>query len=151
MDSKTMKETVPLYNSRLAKIYIDYLHKYYPEIDVDLMLEEAGINDWELEDPSHWFTQEQQDRLHDTLVSHTDNENIARDAGRYAHSSEGLGAIRQYIIGLMNPTAIFMLIGKIYPLLSRAAVVRSFTSPASNCSTIPSSARICPPEDRFRN
>ena len=120
-----MKESTPLYNSRVAKIYIDYLHQYYPEIDVDLMLEKAGINDWELEDPSHWFTQEQQDRLHDTLVSHTGNENIARDAGRYASSSEGMGATRQYIIGLMNPTAIFMLIGKVYPMLSRAAEVRS--------------------------
>ncbi len=120
-----MKESAPLYNSRVAKIYIDYLQKYYPEIDVDLILKTAGINDWEVEDPSHWFTQEQQDRLHDTLVSYTGNENIARDAGRYASSSEGMGATRQYIIGLMNPTAIFMLIGKVYPLLSRAAKVRS--------------------------
>jgi len=119
-----MKESTPLYNSRVTKIYIDYLHKYYPEIEVDSMLEQAEINDWELEDPSHWFTQEQQDRLHDILVSHTGNENIARDAGRYASSSEGLGATRQYIIGLMNPTAIFMLIGKVYPMLSRAAEVR---------------------------
>ena len=119
-----MKESAPLYNSRVAKVYIDYLQKYYPDIDVEVMLKQTGIKVWELEDPSHWFTQEQQDRLHDALVSHTGNENIAREAGRYAGSSDALGAIRQYIIGLMNPAAIYMLLGKIYPMLSRAAEVQ---------------------------
>ena len=120
-----MNESPPLYNSRVTKIYIEYLQKYYPDIDARSILAQAGINEWELEDPSHWFTQEQQDRLHDILVSNTGNTNIARDAGRYATSSEGLGATKQYILGLMNPTAIFMLIGQVYPLLSRAAEVRS--------------------------
>jgi PAS domain S-box-containing protein len=120
-----MNQSAPLYNSRVTKIYIEYLQKYHPDIDADSILAQAGITEWELEDPSHWFTQEQQDRLHDILVSHTGNTNIARDAGRYATSSEGLGATKQYILGLMNPTAIFMLIGKVYPLLSRAAEVRS--------------------------
>ncbi|MEE4263538.1 MAG: ATP-binding protein [Desulfobacteraceae bacterium] len=120
-----MSESAPLYNSRVTKIYIQYLQKYHPEIDSNTILEQTGIAAWELEDPSHWFTQEQQDRLHDILVSRTGNPNIARDAGRYATSSEGLGATKQYILGLMNPTAIFMLIGKVYPLLSRAAEVRS--------------------------
>ena len=118
-----MKESTPLYNSRIAKVYIDLVQNNYPDIDVEAMLEQTGINVWELEDPSHWFTQEQQDRLHDALVSHTGNENIARDAGRYAGSSDALGAIRQYIIGLMNPAAIYMLLGKIYPMVSRAAEV----------------------------
>ncbi len=118
-----MKESTPLYNSRIAKVYIDFVQKNYPDIDVEAMLEQTGINVWELEDPSHWFTQDQQDRLHDALVLHTGNENIAQDAGRYAGSSDALGAIRQYIIGLMNPAAIYMLLGKIYPMLSRAAEV----------------------------
>ncbi|MBW2478454.1 MAG: PAS domain S-box protein, partial [Deltaproteobacteria bacterium] len=120
-----MKESAPLYNSRVAKIYIEYLLKYHTDIDVDSILAQTGITEWELEDPSHWFTQEQQDRLHEIIVAHTGNANIARDAGRYATSSGGLGATKQYILGLMNPTAIFMLIGKVYPLLSRAAEVRS--------------------------
>ena len=120
-----MNKSTPLYNSRVAKIYIEYLLKYHPDIDVDSILNQTGITEWELEDPSHWFTQEQQDRLHETMVSNTGNPNIARDAGRFATSSEGLGATKQYILGLMNPTAIFMLIGKVYPLLSRAAEVRS--------------------------
>ena len=84
-----MNESAPLYNSRVTKIYIQYLNKFYPEVDVDSILEQTGIAAWELEDPAHWFTQEQQDRLHDILVMHTGNNNIARDAGRYATSSDG--------------------------------------------------------------
>ena len=82
-----MSESAPLYNSRVTKIYIQYLQKFYPEINVDSILNELGIAKYEIEDPAHWFTQEQQDRLHDTLVECTGNQKIARDAGRYATSS----------------------------------------------------------------
>ena len=118
-----MSESAPLYNSRVTKIYIQYLQKFYPEINVDSILNELGIAKYEIEDPAHWFTQEQQDRLHDTLVECTGNQKIARDAGRYATSSEGLGATKQYALGLMSPTAAYLLIEKIYALMSRGADV----------------------------
>jgi PAS domain S-box-containing protein len=118
-----MGESAPLYNSRITKIYIQYLQKYYPEINVDSVLNELGIAKYEIEDPSHWFTQEQQDRLHEVLVTRTGNPNIARDAGRYATSSEGLGATKQYALGLMSPTAAYQFIEKIYVLMSRGADV----------------------------
>ena len=79
-----MSESAPLYNSRVTKIYIQYLQKSFPDVDVDSVLREAGIASYEIEDPAHWFTQEKQDRLHEILVSRTGNPNIARDAGRYA-------------------------------------------------------------------
>ena len=118
-----MNESAPLYNSRVTKIYIQYLQKFYPEISVDSVLNELGIANYEIEDPAHWFTQEQQDRLHDVLVEYTGNRNVARDAGRYATSSEGLGATKQYALGLMSPTAAYLLIEKIYALMSRGANV----------------------------
>ncbi|MGB5749292.1 MAG: ATP-binding protein [Desulfobacterales bacterium] len=120
-----MSKSEPLYNSRVTKIYINYLKKNYPDINVDLVLNEAGIANYEIEDPAHWFTQEQQDRLHDILVSRTGNPNIAREAGRYATSSEGLGATKQYALGLMSPTAAYLLIEKIYVLMSRGADVKA--------------------------
>jgi len=120
-----MSESVPLYNSRITKIYIQYLLKYYPDINLDSILDEAGIAKYEIEDPAHWFTQNQQDRLHDILVARTGNPNIAREAGRYATSSEGLGATKQYALGLMSPTAAYLLIEKIYALMSRGADVRA--------------------------
>ncbi len=118
-----MSESEPLYNSRVTKIYIQYVQKYYPDIDVDSVLDELGIAKYEIEDPAHWFTQDQQDRLHDVLVARTGNPNIAREAGRYATSSEGLGATKQYALGLMSPTAAYQFIEKIYVLMSRGADV----------------------------
>ena len=58
-----MNESALLYNSQINKIYLQYLRKYYPDIDVDSVLEEAGIANYEIEDPAHWFSQGQQDRL----------------------------------------------------------------------------------------
>jgi len=120
-----MSESAPLYNSRLNKIYLQYLRKYYPDIDVDSILEEAGIANYEIEDPGHWFTQGQQDRLQDILIARTGNPNIAREAGRFSTSSEGLGAAKQYALGLMSPRTIYLLIEKMYALMSRGADVRA--------------------------
>ena len=39
-----MIESAPLYNSRITKIYIQYLTKYYPDVDIDAVLNEAGID-----------------------------------------------------------------------------------------------------------
>ena len=122
-----MNESPPLYNSRLNKIYIQYLKKYYPDIDVDSILEEASIANYEIDDPAHWFTQEQQDRLQDILVARTGNPNIAREAGRFSTSSEGLGAAKQYALGLMSPRTIYLLIEKMYALMSRGADVKAKT------------------------
>jgi len=120
-----MSESTPLYNSRVTKIYVQYISNYYPDIEVDSVLEEAGIANYEIEDPAHWFTQEQQDRLHDILVARTGNPNIAREAGRYSTSTKGLGATKQYALGLMSPKTIYLLLEKIYALWSRGADVRA--------------------------
>ena len=120
-----MSDSLPLYNSRLPKIYVQYVRKHYPDIDVDSVLQESGIANYELEDPSHWFKQEEIDRFHDIIVARTGNPDISREAGRYSTFSAGLGATKQYILGLMSPSEIFLLVGKVYPLLSRAADVRS--------------------------
>jgi PAS domain S-box-containing protein len=120
-----MSDSLPLYNSRLPKVYLQYVRKYYPDIDVDTILQESGIANYELEDPSHWFNQEQIDRFHDIIVARTGNPDISREAGRYTTSSDGLGAKKQYVLGLMSPTEIFRLVGKFYPLMSRAADVKS--------------------------
>ena len=120
-----MSESPPLYNSRLTKIYIQYLQKHYPDIDLDSILKDAGITRYEIDDPAHWFSQEQNDLFNDIVVARTGNPNISREAGRHSTLTEGLGATKQYILGLMSPTAIFLLIGKVYPLFSRAADVKS--------------------------
>jgi hypothetical protein len=120
-----MSESEPLYNSRITKIYINYLKKNYPDIDADSVLVESGIANYEIEDPAHWFTQDQQDRLHNILVNRTGNPNIAREAGRFSTSSAGLGATKQYALGLMSPTAIYLLSQKMHAMFSRGAEVNA--------------------------
>ncbi len=122
-----MSESAPLYNSRLNKIYLQYLKRYYPDIDIGSILEEAGIADYEIEDPAHWFTQEQQDHLQDILIARTGNPNVAREAGRFSTSSEGLGAAKQYALGLMSPRTIYLLVEKTHALMSRGVDVKAKT------------------------
>jgi PAS domain S-box-containing protein len=118
-----MSHQQPLYNSRITKIYLQYLLKYYPSLNVDSILAEAEIANYEIEDPAHWFTQEQVDRFHAIVVQRTGEPKISREVGRYAASSDGMGAAKQYILGLMSPTAVYLLMEKIYPLASRAAII----------------------------
>jgi hypothetical protein len=37
-EKRKMDESAPLYSSPITKIYIQYLQKFYPEIDVDAVL-----------------------------------------------------------------------------------------------------------------
>jgi len=120
-----MRDQKPLYNSRITRAYIHYLHQNFPDISIDSVYKKAGIANYEMEDSAHWFTQEQQDRLHDTLVAETGDQDIARKVGRFSASSESSGTVKQYSLGLMNPTAIYLLMGKLYPLMSRGADISS--------------------------
>lgn len=114
----------PLYNSRIIKIFVEFLNKYYPDADIDSVLKYAGMTRYEVEDQGHWFTQCQADRFHEILVKKTGNPNIAREAGRYAVSSGAMGAFRQYLLGLMSLTSLYLLMERIYPVMSRGADVK---------------------------
>jgi PAS domain S-box-containing protein len=110
-----------LYNSLIPRIYLKYLRKNYPNINLDTILKEIGISDYEIEDPAHWFAQDQMDRFFEILVAKTGETNIAREAGRYAAFSKGMGSAKQYVLGFMSPTAMYLLMEKIYPMVSRGA------------------------------
>jgi PAS domain S-box-containing protein len=120
-----MSEQTPLYSSRVTRAYLQYLRKNFPDINIDPVLKKAGIANYEIEDSAHWFTQEQQDRLHDILVAETGDPDIARKVGRFSALSESSGTVKQYSLGLMNPTAIYLLMGKLYSLMSRGADISS--------------------------
>ena len=118
-----MSDQIPLYNSRLYAIYLQYLQKYYPDIDTNSLLQDAGMANYEIEDPAHWFNQEQSNRFFDSVVARTGNPNIAREAGRYTTSSTNLGATKQYVAGLISPTTAYFLMEKLYALFSRGASI----------------------------
>jgi PAS domain S-box-containing protein len=121
-----MNDNQPLYNSRITRTYLQYLRKNFPDINLDALLEKAGIAKYEIEDPGHWFSQEQVDRFHESLIIETGDADIARKAGRFAASSEGVeGAAKQMVMGLMSPTAMYLLVEKLYAIMSRGATVKA--------------------------
>ena len=115
----------PLYNSRIIKTYLEHTEKHYPEIDVDSVLRYAGMTTYELEDKGHWFTQRQVDRFYEILVEKAGDPNIAREAGRYAATSQASGALRQYALGFLTPATAYRMLEKLASNLSRAHTFRT--------------------------
>ena len=89
------------------------------------MLSYAGITTYELEDQGHWFSQRQVARFDKILSQKTGDPNISREVGRYAASSKASGAIKQYTLGLMSPTSVYLLMEKLYSAMSRGATVKA--------------------------
>jgi two-component sensor histidine kinase len=112
--------SIPLYNSRIISNYLRFIERHYEYVDVDELLLHAKMERYQVEDEDHWFTQEQMDSFHETLVRLTKNQNISREAGRYAVSTDSLGVVKSYALGCMNS-------GKVCEMLGKAAnkVVKS--------------------------
>ena len=112
---------VPLYSSRITNTYLEYIQKFYPQVDIDEILIFSEMKRYEVEDPGHWFTQYQVDRFHEKAVEKTGNPNLPRDAGRLTASSQSAGAVRQYGLGLLNPMSVFLMGETFYRIMTRGA------------------------------
>ncbi len=123
MTPKTSKDQI--YNSRIIDTYIKLLKKQSPNVDTNQALDYAGMYSYEVADQSHWFTQQQIDQFHKKIVELTGNPKIARDAGRYSASPEAIGAMRQYILGLVGPSHAFGLIRNASSKFTRSSQYQS--------------------------
>lgn len=117
--------STPLYNSRIIDTYIRLLRQKYSYVDIDEVLDYAGMKAYEIADQGHWFTQKQIDRFHASVSQKTNNANISREAGRYAASPEASGAIRQYVLGLIGPAKVYERIGKASSRVTRSSIYES--------------------------
>jgi predicted hydrocarbon binding protein len=113
----------PLFNSKLMKMYLEYIAETYPHVDTSSVFQYSGITSLEINESSHWFDESQVDRFYKYLVEKTGNQNLARDVGRYAVSSLVMGTSKKFVIGLMNTVSIYMQVEKNYQVLSKAASV----------------------------
>jgi len=123
--SENITDNIPLYNSRIIKNYVEYLRVYCPDIDISSILKHADIESYQLDDEGHWLTQTQVDRFHEMLTKKVDNPRIAREVGRYSVTSRASGAMRQYILGFINPETAYAVIGKISSSVTRATTVKT--------------------------
>ena len=111
---------IPLYNIRIAKTYVEYINKHYPEIDIAPILEYAGITTYQMEDDGSWLTQDQTDRFNEIVINKTGDPNIAREAGRYAIVSKAGLPVQQYALGFITPATAYAVIERLYNQVSRA-------------------------------
>jgi HD-GYP domain-containing protein (c-di-GMP phosphodiesterase class II) len=114
-----------LYNSRIINSYLELLQRQHPEVDPAVALDYADMQSYEVADQSHWFNQQQINRFHEKVVELTGNPDIARDAGRFAASPEAIGAMRQYILGLVGPSHAFNLIRNASTKFTRSSLYQS--------------------------
>jgi PAS domain S-box-containing protein len=124
MDAARTEDYTPLYNSRVINTYVEYLNNYYPDVDIDILLESADMAISEVEDPGYWFSQHQVDRFHEIVVAKTGNKNIAREAGRHAVSAKKIGAPKQYALGLMNLSSVYLMMGTLSSMMTRGATAK---------------------------
>ncbi len=116
----------PLYNSRITKVYLSYLKENHPGVDIASILEYAGMTEYEIDDQTNWFSQEQVDRFNRRVTEATADPDIARKAGRYATSTAGLGAAKQYLLSLINLSTLYLKLEKVYSIFSRAVAIKVY-------------------------
>jgi len=116
---------MPLYNSRIINSFLLLIKQKYSYVDISELLSYAGMKEYEVADQAHWFTQDQVDRFYEKLLQLTGNPKIAREAGRYAASPDVLGAMRQYILGLVDAASTFEIISKTTANFTRSASYQS--------------------------
>ena len=97
---KELKKT--LYSAITIDTFYKYCLERYPHVNLRRILTRAGIEEYEIVDPGHWFSDEQVDRFYGLLVEATGNQNLAREAGRYAAAPGTMGILRQYTLGLIG-------------------------------------------------
>ncbi len=119
------KNDIPLYNSRIVDNYIKLINKQYPSVDIVKLLQAANMTLHEVADEGHWFTQEQINLFHEKLSNVTNNENIAREAGRNAASPEALGVLRNYVLGMISPSKVYELAGKAADKFTKSTTYQS--------------------------
>jgi len=123
-----MRETTHdkrLYNIRIIQGYIELIQAHYPDMDIDSLLDYAGINRYELSDMGYWLTQEQADRFHEIVVEKTGNPDIPREAGRMSASAQSFETIRQFVLGFITPITAYGYAGKIAATLTRNGIFSS--------------------------
>ena len=96
-------ENTPLYSSRITLTYLEFIKRYYRDVDIDSLLTYAGMTRHEVEDAGHWFNQSQADRFNEFLVAKTVNRSQTHMAGRFTVSSEKIGAVKQYAQDIRLP------------------------------------------------
>jgi len=120
--NKTFNAETPLYNIRILKSYIDFVCVNYPNIDINKILNYAGVTKLQYNDYGYWCNQRQMNRLQEILIKETRNKNISRDTGRNLVNTQNIIAL--YILGFINPINLTRQFERVYKKISKAAIIQ---------------------------
>lgn len=116
---------IPLYNSKIILSFVRLIKDRYKRIDLPELLDYAGMESYQVEDESYWFTQEQVNSFTEKLMAVTNNLNIPREAGRYAATADTLGVFKAYVLAFVGPARAYQIIGKAAANFTRSSVYES--------------------------
>lgn len=115
-----------IYNSILLSNYLRMFRSKYPHVDIDDMLDYAGIDPREVDDPFCWFTPAQHNRFHERLSKYfNDPLAICRQAGRFAYSDLALNLFKKFSLRIFGIGVVYKYIGKYTPALTKSSTYRS--------------------------
>jgi PAS domain S-box-containing protein len=112
-------ENTPLYNIQIIRNHIDFVRQKFPEINIESLLNYAGITKLQFNDLGYWCSQRQINKFNEILTKQTGNNDISRETGRYLMDSQNF--ISQYILGFKGPTSGTLQVASIYSKLSLGA------------------------------
>jgi predicted hydrocarbon binding protein len=121
----TVSPTDRLYNSRIIATYIKFLKKEHSYVDIDDVLSYAGMETYQVEDESYWFTQEEVDRFNKRAVKLTGRQEIAREAGRFGLSADSIGFVKNYILGRVSIARAYEMVAQISPKFVKSCTYES--------------------------
>ncbi len=124
MPNSENKEKV-IYSSRTIDPYLKLIKVRYPFVDIEGLLNYAGIETWEAADQSHWFSQTQINLFYERAAELTHNPDLAHEAGLYCVSPDAFGFVRTYALSFINPHTMFYKIGDVIRQLTRSSVYAS--------------------------
>lgn len=126
VDSERENDSCKIYNSRILYNYTKLFREKYPHVNIPDLLDFAGIEQADLEDPLEWFTQEQHNRFFERMSTYFDNPyEIAREAGRFVYSDKVLGLFKQFSLKLLGVGVAYKNIAKYGSALSRSSTFSS--------------------------
>ncbi len=124
MDKRIGSEA-PLYNSKIILSFVRLIGDQYKHVDISELLHHAGMELFQVEDESCWFTQLQVNRFFENLVTMTNNPNIAREAGRYSAKADTLSVFKAYVLAFVGPARAYQIIGRAATNFTRSCIYES--------------------------
>ena len=95
------------YSSRIIDAYVKLIQIQYPTVDLSDLYRYSKMEEYQIADQSHWFSQEQVDLFYERAVQLTGNKTLAREAGQFFSKFQEGNLLKKYLLSLLGPSIAF--------------------------------------------